>query len=189
MPHDQVLLTIENACQVDIGNRGIGPLITPGVLPRAVDALRRPPEGGRAVVVTGMPCCIDKPPPQFESDGLIGSVCVAKALKSVGWEVSLGVEEDIAEVLTVLTDDEIPVIGVDPASSPSEVSKKIGRVHTVVCIERAAPPYKTMRNLQMDAAKIAPLHCLSEMEGVVTVAVGDGGNEMGMGPLQDLVAK
>ncbi|KAF4672720.1 hypothetical protein FOL47_000199 [Perkinsus chesapeaki] len=184
-----VLRKLEEVCQVDVGHRGIGPLIRPGVLNEAVEALSSPPEGGRAIIITGMPCCISKPPPQFESDGLIGSVCVARALESVGWRVALGSEPDIAEVLKRLAKDEIDVVGFEPQSSPDEITAKAGKIDLVVCIERASPPYKTMRNLQMDPAKIAPLECLSEIDGVRTVAIGDGGNEMGLGPLQDLVAK
>ncbi|KAF4671584.1 hypothetical protein FOL46_000202 [Perkinsus olseni] len=188
-PSRELLRGLEEACQVDVGKRGIGPLIRPGVLEEAVEALHCPPAGGRAIVITGMPCCIQKPPPQFESDGLIGSVCVAKALKRAGWKVFLGAEEDVADILTLLAGDAIDVLEFNPRSTPDDIKKRVGKLDLLVCIERAAPPYRTMRNLQMDPAKIAPLHTLSEGDGVKTVAIGDGGNEMGMGPLEDLVAR
>ena len=108
-------------------------------------------------------------PPAFETDGPLGSQFLARALKKLDIPVSLRAE---APVLRAMGTN--PVAGFAPTHR--------------VAVERSGPTpggeHYTMRGRPIGEYLDSGLRTLfTEPEGVTTVGVGDGGNEIGMGKL------
>lgn len=178
------------------------------------DSGEEPPRP-RVVVLTGFPCCVDESPPT-ETDGL-ASVAIARAALRLGYDATLVAEEchapvfhaavavDDDDVLSRITLSFVPSVA-DPgpawlATNDASIQRLAASADLVVACERAGPAVDgrcyTMRGIDMTARglinpalHLVPLYARRE-EGsdVPFVAIGDGGNELGMGKVLNAVRK
>ncbi|MDP9427759.1 MAG: DUF4392 domain-containing protein [Actinomycetota bacterium] len=128
------------------------------------------------------------PTPAAETDGPVGVAVLAAALAAVGAEPVVLTDDPCAHVtaacLEVLGRGRLEVLPV--STKADEVRERVaalGLSH-LVAVERLGPGadgrVRTMRGVDVTGST-APLHAAFTMPGLVTGAVGDGGNEIGMG--------
>jgi hypothetical protein len=136
------------------------------------------------------------PTPAAETDGPVGTAVLAAALAALGAEPVVLTDEPCAPVtgacLEVLGAGRLEVLPVS-----ADAGRVRGRVTALglshlVAVERLGPNAQgrvlTMRGFDVTDST-APLHAAFALPGVVTGAVGDGGNEIGMGNVPaDVVA-
>ena len=162
------------------------------------------------IVLTGFPCMRDRTPPT-ETDGPPGAACVARTVLALGApSVQLPIEDHSEAALracvrAACADDgaaaAIDVLGFPTADRWTAADDaRLDALHAVatgvVSIERAGPAVDgtcyTMRALPMGAALVAPrLNELAQTasnpaaskHGARCFAIGDGGNELGLGDL------
>jgi D-glutamate cyclase len=136
------------------------------------------------------------PRPAAETDGPVGTAVLAAALAALGAEPVVVTDEPCAEVtaacLEVLGAGRLTVVpqGDDAAAVAPRVAA-LDLSH-LVAVERLGPNAEgrvlTMRAVDITPST-APLHAAFALPGLVTGAVGDGGNEIGMGNVPvDVVA-
>ncbi|MGY1703025.1 glutamate cyclase domain-containing protein [Geodermatophilus sp. SYSU D00697] len=136
------------------------------------------------------------PRPAAETDGPVGTAVLAAALATLGAEPVVVTDEPCAEVtaacLGVLGAGRLTVVPAedDEAAVAGRVDG-LGLSH-LVAVERLGPNAQgrvmTMRAVDITPST-APLHAAFTLPGLVTGAVGDGGNEIGMGNVPaDVVA-
>lgn len=151
--------------------------------------------GSRVGLVTGVHIAW-APDPAAETDGPVGVAVLAAALAAVGAQPVVLTDEPCAEVtaacLAVLGAGRLEVLPV--AADAGQVRDRVaalGLSH-LVAVERLGPAADgrvlTMRGVDVTGST-APLHAAFALPGLVTGAVGDGGNEIGMGNVPaDVVA-
>lgn len=157
---------------------------------RAADALRTASvDGGRVLLTTGFPVHPDMRP---ETDGPPGALVLARAVERLGGQPVVAVEpplevvvEQLSEVLEVDVDVEV----VHPEAEEDELSDLFHRLSpdAVAAVEKPGctqdGSYRSM-SAEDVSSEVYPVDRLMEMASdvdVPTVAVGDGGNEVGMG--------
>jgi hypothetical protein len=175
-PIDQVLA-------LDLGGRGIRSLFLPGAAAAAARALRR---ARRVLVVTGF--CV--PPGVPETDGPPGAGVLARALTRLGVGVRFLTDPPVVRPLRAVLD----TLGLRAEIDTAEDGDFAGllrraRPSHLVAVERPgrgpSGDYLSARGESV-AAWNRPLDALFlAAPRPVTVAVGDGGNEIGMGNVRD----
>ena len=191
MTTDEKLAAILAAVQTDPGNRGLARdphdnlfTATKGDFEaacRSIASLTRP----HLEIITGF-FIPGGEPPTFETDGPLGAVFLADALGRLGVSATLDAEFSLLPVLTgpLYADPEVMYL----------LNGGIPVTHTV-WIERAGPGAdgrcRTMRGRDISEHHEAWNRLAPETEpGVVTIGIGDGGNEIGMGKIpHDTVVK
>jgi D-glutamate cyclase-like protein len=143
--------------------------------------------GARVGLVTGVHIAW-APSPAAETDGPVGTAVLAAALATLGAEPVVLTDEPCADVagacLQVLGAGRLSVVpaGADDAEVADRVTAL--DLSCLVAVERLGPTVDgrvmTMRAVDITAST-APLHVAFALPGLVTGAVGDGGNEIGMG--------
>lgn len=172
---------------VDANPRGMQSLhraLEPGYCLRAAHTLAA---AQRVIIGTGFP--VDT---TFETDGPPGTMALARALAARGTEVHLACAPPIAHVLarhfTVLE-----LSAFDPVSARREAESRLAAIapQAVVSIERpglaADGHYYNMRGEDI-SERCAIFDDYLRLARCPTIAIGDGGNEIGMGRLADEVA-
>jgi hypothetical protein len=151
--------------------------------------------GSRVGLVTGVHIAW-APSPAAETDGPVGTAVLAAALVAIGAEPLVLTDEPCAQVtgacLEVLGAGRPEVLPV--SADEEQVAARVaglGPSH-LVAVERLGPNARgrvlTMRGFDVTEST-APLHAAFALPGLVTGAVGDGGNEIGMGNVPaDVVA-
>ena len=142
----------------------------------------------RAVIVTGFPILSKG---KGETDGPSGAVNIARALKISGKEICLVTDpcsyeivRETAAALNLYVDIENV-----PAENSGEYCRKLldeFNPSHVIAIERPGKIKGHFHNMNGDIID----HLVSDTDGLfgggaVTIAVGDGGNELGMGNLKE----
>ncbi|HXG17003.1 MAG TPA: DUF4392 domain-containing protein [Calidithermus sp.] len=171
---------IDHLLALDPGGRGLTRYLVPGAALNAARALRG---ARRVVLVTGF--CV--PPGVPETDGPPGAAVLGRALRRLGADVRYLTDRPVAAPLAAV----LKALG-----EPEEVevwdggapARRGWRPTHLVAIERpgrtAAGDYLSAGGESV-AAWNAPLDALfMRPAGAVTVGVGDGGNEVGMGNLR-----
>jgi hypothetical protein len=191
------LTLLEHIAATDVGRR-IGALAdaASGGLRRAAAALvaARPL---RVVVITGfyLPAA---DPPSAETDGPLGAAQIAAAVEALGGTAVLITDEPCAAVVQAAAaafEVEGPIMAspVDADDFSDWLDDSLPRLADVthaVSIERPGPsPSGVPRNMRGAdiSASTAPLHRLYEQCPGRHIAVGDGGNEIGMGAVPPAV--
>lgn len=190
---------IEKIIQQDPGNRGVCHFYTEALL-AATQALEK---ADHVAILTGFFIPAAQRP---ETDGPLGSLFLAQSLIAHGKKVIIVTDRDclpaIQACFDVIKDQinpEVFAISLFPENKEDHmeyVSHLCSSVNCLVSIERvgrsADGTYRTMRAIDI-TEKTAPLDDLfiyaqthPEMN-IVTIAVGDGGNEIGMGEMQEEV--
>src|SRR5271169_2530227 len=182
---------IERLIQSDVG-RNIGPLC---------DAARGGLWGAASALVAAKPCRVGLisgfyvptgSPPAAETDGPVGAALLARGLAAVGVPCRLATDEpcrsacEVALVAAGVSDVPVDAAALGAALAPLVESWRAAGVTHAISIERCgrsadgAP--RNMRGLDI-GAHTAALDDLFTAGPWQTIAVGDGGNEIGMGAL------
>ncbi|XP_035679560.1 D-glutamate cyclase, mitochondrial-like [Branchiostoma floridae] len=203
---------LEKAVQADPGRRGISDLHIPGELLRCVLSLSH---ASSVAIITGFPCHTELTPPE-ENDGPPGAVAMAAMLQALGKQVTMVMDasrlqlmRDIVEdcVQTGVLKEGVSVLPYPPTNGTApdrdsalqflthdgDVSRP--RYDHLVAIERvgraADGTYRTMQAKDISSL-VSPIDQLfevanEEIPGIKTTGIGDGGNELGMGRVQEKV--
>lgn len=185
-----VVAAIERLAARDVG-RGSERLArhTLGSLRRAAESLLAAPRLDVAVLTGFYVPGAD--PPAAETDGPIGAVQVAAAIGTLGGRARIVTDAWCAPVLAATIAAaglEVP-LDVVPAGSGGELTLYTHKI----AIERAGPswdgPPRNMRGEDISAWTV-PLDRGFGQGDTTTIAIGDGGNELGMGVLpHDVVSE
>ncbi|KJF28186.1 hypothetical protein TZ02_03720 [Clostridium aceticum] len=173
-----------------MGCRGLGSGLKKGDFKLALEELN---QAERMIIVTGF--CI-KDTMTGETDGPMGAVSLAVALKKLGKEVLIITDDYSYKLVTACC--EVMDIHVDISLVPFEGAEfycekmmKDYAPDLVVAIERpgraADGGCYSMRgeDLSSFVPNTDPLFSIAKRSGIKTIAVGDGGNEMGMGKIAE----
>ncbi|NEO53518.1 MAG: DUF4392 domain-containing protein [Okeania sp. SIO3B5] len=209
--HSQEVLTrieqIESICGRDIGN-GIEPLVEAakgGLLGAARSIAEHP--SPHVAIMTGF-FVPRATPPAAETDGPIGSAHLAAGLLRVGIPVRLVTDplclnavKVAAQAAGISAQVPIDVVPVNAASVEDPSVASIVNawqsaelpVSHAIAIERAGPGYDGIvwNMIGKDiTADTAPLHLLFTLSEIISIGIGDAGNELGMGTLtKEIIAK
>ena len=203
---------IDDLITTDAGGRGMKHLVVPGDLLASAEILARlKPKSfssdskPNVIILTGFPCCVEHSPP-METDGL-ASVAIARAVVQLGYEAYILTEKCNEPVFQAAMDgvDELATIHLVVGDSTSWITdndvllKELAETaKLVISCERAGPAADghcyTMRGIDMtEKGLIAPLHDIvtyaKKDSDVKFIAIGDGGNELGMGKVIDKIHK
>jgi hypothetical protein len=174
-PIDQVLA-------LDLGGRGIASFFRPGAGLRAARALLK---ARRVLIATGF--CV--PPGVPETDGLPGAGVLGQALRRLGAEVRWITDPPVVEPLRAVLDALELAADIEVTPEDGRADALLGRTRPthLVAIERPgrarSGDYLSARGESV-AAWNGPLDALFLRRAgrrPVTIGVGDGGNEIGMG--------
>jgi len=143
-------------------------------------------------------------PPSPETDGLIGTAHMAAGFAAAGFKVTVITDAPCAKAVWAVVDAlphkvDLEIVSVDEAAV-RRLRHHLEQLPTppthMIAIERVSPSSdgKPHREHGWDmSSDTAPLHLLFEEKGWerrwITIGIGDGGNEIGMGSLPpDIVA-
>ena len=184
----------ETLVALDAGGRGIARLVRPGEARRAAESLFR---GRGCLLLTGF---VARPGEAAETDGPSGTVALGRALRQLGKAVHYLADPPVLPLLEACgkaLGEPLPLIPLpgEPAAALREARAALRSLRPthLVAIERpgraADGEYYNTRGLAVTAWN-APLDGLFlRRRGVVTVGVGDGGNEVGMGRVRRAVGR
>jgi hypothetical protein len=204
---EKTLTALQDVVGTDDGNRGMKALIVPEDFGEACKALGRllPSQDKAIIIVSGFPCHVNEVPPT-ETDGPGGTVAIAKAAIGLGHHVQI-ITDDCNEIVFSAAMKSLPKststqIGANlvvfPSSEPTLQDEQnllhlIESCQLLIACERAGPSDDgncyTMRGINMTKlGLIAPLiSSLTKQRKCKFIAIGDGGNELGMGKVLDAV--
>lgn len=190
-----VLGPVETLCALDLGGRGIGRLVVPGGMAAAARSLAR---ARRVVLVTGF---VARPAWAAETDGPSGTAVLGRALRRLGIEVRYLGDPPVAPVLAaclrVLGEPRAVIsVPIEPAAALRAARAAVDAFAPthLVAVERpgraADGGYYNAGGRSIAEAN-APLDglFLGRRNGLATIGVGDGGNEIGMGRVRARVAR
>ncbi len=192
---------IEQIIQKDPGNRGVHHFYTKAL----VDAVESLYESQHVAILTGFFIPSAQLP---ETDGPLGSLYLAQTLLALGKQVTIVTDRfcisSVMACFDVIKDKKhsslltIHIFPEEKQMQESFVSTLCQTVDCLVSIERVGRSfdgkYRSMRSIDI-TEKTAPLDDLflyaqnHPQMHITTIAVGDGGNEIGMGTKIDEVQK
>lgn len=179
-------LQIERRLQLDEGNRGIQGIVPDN--PVIYEASNSLLQCSNIIILTGFPCLLTKPI-KIETDGLAGALALGRTLSHLNKKVTILIESEYHSVLEPLLSWHNSQYSCDITLDSSLSLTPDG----IISIERAGRSedgnYYTMRGLVMDNLMPFDTVYLDSYQCKVKVAIGDGGNEAGMGPLKEKVKK
>lgn len=179
-------LEVERRLQRDEGNRGIQGIVPDN--PVIYEASNSLLQCSNIVILTGFPCLLTKSI-KIETDGLAGALALGRTLSHLNKKVTILIEQEYHPILEPLLSWHNSQFSCDITLDSSLTLTPDG----IISIERAGRSedgnYYTMRGLVME--NLLPLDTvyLDNYQCKVKVAIGDGGNEAGMGPLKEKVKK
>lgn len=185
---------LENICSKGVDARFKEAIIVNGHFEKSLELLN---ESDNIMLITGF--CI-KDAMIGETDGPIGAVCMAKALESLGKKVSIVTDKYSTEILRTGTEHyglKAVIICVDIEFDKNKAEELLNRVNpdTLLFIER---PGKNQDGdfYSMSGESITDIipdtdHLFYEARGknIKIIAVGDGGNEVGMDLIRTNIIK
>lgn len=206
---------LQDIIGTDAGDRGMKALIVPGDLMEAAkelvvghslhsDQSNQSVKKNCIVILSGFPCCVAHTPPT-ETDGPPGACAIARAAVALHSTKETRVvivtdecnEEVFAAACQGIDGVELVCFSSDMSKDREEETKLQKLIQDCTCLiacERAGPASDgicyTMRGIDMNAkGLIAPLHrfVTEKSKNVKFLAIGDGGNELGMGKVYDKI--
>eukprot|EP00033_Pygsuia_biforma_P001827 GCRY01002042.1.p1 GENE.GCRY01002042.1~~GCRY01002042.1.p1 ORF type:complete len:318 (+),score=60.15 GCRY01002042.1:117-1070(+) len=199
-----VLNALENIVTRDEGERGISPLLQRGFLQQAAEVLLK---SHRVAILTGYPCLLDHSPPT-ETDGPLGAFAVQRALHICNIPADILTDDINADSIATayaIAQQQQGEIGNQPRGrvlsfppgplSPEKKEELMRHYDCFLAIERSGASsdgqYYTMggKNMTPIMASLDDLIPVAKKLSIPTIAVGDGGNEVGMGRVFSLVQK
>lgn len=188
-----------DVAQVDIGQRGLARDAVDNLITRTVGDFERACQSialasaPRVGIITGF-MIPSVEPPTGETDGPLGTLFLAKAFRAMGIDVVLASDAAGYRALVLgcewLGLSDVSVIDL----RVGETWEQFGKLTHLIALERSGPNSAgqncTMRGLDITPYTM-PAHRLFEGErDYVTIGIGDGGNEIGMGNIPlDVIAK
>ena len=187
--------SIETLCALDLGGRGIGRLAVPGAMAAAAQSLAA---ARRVLLVTGF---VARPTWAAETDGPSGTAVLGRALRRIGARVAYLADPPVAPLLEACLralgePRELVAVPAEPVAAlrvAREAVRAFEPTH-LVAVERPGRAldggYYNARGRSITAVN-APLDTLflRRRPGTVTIGVGDGGNEIGMGRVRARVVR
>lgn len=168
------------------------------------------------LILSGFPCCVNENPPT-ETDGPPGTFAIARACVALGHFTVIVVTDECNEkvfaaclqdlalpIISTATTTTVPQLQSFPANMSDHDNERLANLAKdcalYIACERAGPGKDgacyTMRGIDMNAkGLIAPLEKLvlehrdaqQKERRPLFVAIGDGGNELGMGKVIDKI--
>ena len=189
--------SLENIIHSDVGNRGINGMWIKGELFRAAELLN---SSDNILIVTGFYLPKTSAP---ETDGPPGALSIANALLSLGKKVAILTDKYCLNIIKKSIADSsvnVPLIcysqGIDLESLVKEAGMSNIEKLTILSIERPGRAkdgrFYSMKGYDITAYN-EPLDIFftdfSDNKNIITdtIAIGDGGNEIGMGNIYDYV--
>jgi hypothetical protein len=167
------IASIENLISQDPGRRNIFPLVQRDHLRLAALSLQR---AERVLITSGFPIANAQ---AGETDGPPGALALGRALVSLGIQVGYLTDQINAPLFRAL--------GAEPLLKQMPVSLDCEKITHLVAVEVPGRA-KDGHYYNMRGQKITPhvepideLFLEAEAKGLVTIGIGDGGNEVGMG--------
>jgi D-glutamate cyclase len=195
---------MEQIIGTDINKRGMKSLIVPGDLYKACLALASLPPQSTVAILSGFPCCVKYDPPT-ETDGPQGSFAIARVCLAMGHSVFIVTDDCNRSVFVAIRGrlnwpypcnlDRLQIVSFSSTLSESdeiELDMLARKCQMLVACERPGPAKDgscyTMRGINMTAlGLITPIHRLVTEYKIPLIAIGDGGNELGMGKVYDRI--
>ena len=190
----KLMTEIEELVGVDAGCRGLGTSLQLGDLEGAVNTLYK---GNRVFIVTGF--CI-KDALVGETDGPMGAASLANALLQLGKDIVF-ITDEYSEGLLAACCNVLKIsapIKIVPFKGADAFCKELIEAYSpshVVSVERPGRALDgkcySMRGEDISAyvPNTDELFIEAKKRGIITIAVGDGGNEMGMGKIKEIIKK
>jgi hypothetical protein len=184
---------IDHLLALDPGHRGIGRFFVPGGAAVAARSLAR---GRRVLVTTGFAVG----PGQPETDGPPGAAVLGRALRLLGQKVGYVTDAVTVPLLEAALDalgEPTQVITFDEGADASAAARRLLSVEApthLVSIERPGRTrdgdYRNARGVSVKPWN-APIDALflAAPRRIVTVGIGDGGNEIGMGNVRERIRR
>lgn len=183
---------LEGIIRENLENRGLDKVCLRDDFKRAIIEIK---ESKRALIITGFAI---KEAGVGETDGPLGSVALARAIESMNKEVTIITDKYSYEMIKSAA--EVCELSCDIIAVPDEVDKQycLGLFDTynpthLIAIERPGRA-KDNRCYSMrgeDITSMVPntdiFFELAKSRRITTIAIGDGGNELGMGKISNLV--
>ena len=179
-------LQVEQRLQRDEGNRGIKHILPDKpVLEKAINSLLL---CRNIVILTGFPCLLTNQI-KIETDGLAGALALGRTLNHLNRSVTILIENEYHSVIGPLVNWHNNQFNCNIALDCSLTLEPDG----VIAIERTGRSengnYYTMRGYLMEGVEQFDTVYLDRHQAIAKVAIGDGGNEAGMGPIKEKVKK
>lgn len=185
---------IEKLIGIDVGGRGLSNALQLGDLEGAVTELYK---SERVIIITGF--CI-RDTMTGETDGPIGTASLAKGLLKIGKEVMIVTDEFSVDLVNACCgvleiDCIIEVVPYDGVEDYCISLIKGFKPTHVVALERPGRAKNggsySMRGEDLSSfiPNTDPLFWEAQRKGIKTIAIGDGGNEMGMGKIAEYISK
>lgn len=194
LTENEALEQIRNIFIEDAGNRGIGNIMVPNDFQ---DALKDLLASKRIMILTGF---LIKDAGVGETDGPLGSLSIGKALEDLGKDVLFVTDkfshhllEEGKKLLEIK--GKVEMVPYDKAAIFSRDLFDEFQPDHFLTIERpgkaANGSFHSMRGEDLsDLIPATDVLMLTAMEkGIRTTAIGDGGNELGMGKIKDEIIK
>jgi len=167
----------------------------PLCLAAAERILEKTQKGDTIFIITGFPVVSKN---VCETDGPPGAAVLAKTLMSIGIKLVMVTDKLCSDVVSAVA-PKIPVVKypVDNATA-KETAEELFSAHSpsvLVSIERPGwnekQEYHTMSGVNISnlVGKTDYLFSYAKKIGVTTIAIGDGGNELGCGSIMETVRK
>jgi len=148
-------------------------------------------KGDIAFIITGFPVLEKK---VCETDGPLGAAVLSETLRSLGLKPILVTDDLCVDVVKAASPD--TVVTVCPTDNEAEELLARHEPSVLIAIERPGAnikgEYHTMRGINIShliSSKTDHLFKQAKKQGILTIAVGDGGNELGCGAVIDAVRK
>jgi len=204
MDFERKTYSLDHLASADIPMRGVSETLYRAALERvggtlcraAAERLSKAEEGRYILIVTGFPI----PPKNVcETDGPPGAAVLAYTLRDVGLKPILVTDKPCEPVVRGVVEDEFPVelISTEGDKAERQCEELLNRYDpaAIVSIERPGwnvkGEYHTMRgyNISDLIGKTDHLFLKARERGITTIAVGDGGNELGCGLIEETVRR
>ena len=169
------------------GMTALKPHMPDGYMESCADLLLDHP--GTIFVVTGFYIMAAE---KTETDGPPGAVAIGNALAKLGNDVKYVTDELSSEVVRTITEDEVIEFPITNHFESANFANQLVQEHSpsaLVAIERAGligdGTYRNMRGIELTPFNAKIDHLFDQHP--YSVGIGDGGNEIGMGNLQNVI--
>lgn len=127
-----------------------------------------------------------------ESDGPTGTLCLAQALEKLGFRCIIVTDETCEGYFELMGMEVVYLhVGDDDVACHSLIERyqPVGMISVERCGKNIEGYYANMRNCSI-TSHVAPADRLFEMEygKIPTIGIGDGGNEIGMGNVAEIIS-
>ena len=169
------------------GMTALKPHMPDGYMESCADLLLDHP--GTIFIVTGFYIISAE---QTETDGPPGAVAIGNALTKLGNDVKYVTDEMSSEVVRTITEGEVIEFPIANHFESANFANQLVQEHSpsaLVAIERAGligdGTYRNMRGIELTPFNAKIDHLFDQHP--YSVGIGDGGNEIGMGNLQNVI--